>query len=271
MPLFQFAIGSCHTRSQIAERIGLNSERTKGDWLTGYTFQQGAFFIFCTVGSAGRTGHDYPNRFEGERLRWFGKTRSRLNQPQSRQVLSGDFEVYIFFRSNDRSPFEFAGLGSATTVEDGPPIRVLWSFVHDPAPRPADAPGEIRGLKFREGSMVQVTINAYERNPAARRACIDHFGYCCQICGFDFGKVWGDLGKDYIHVHHLKEISSIEEEYEVDPINDLIPVCPNCHAMLHRRKPAFSPEELHMHRSYPPETDISSNGISVKTSTILPD
>jgi 5-methylcytosine-specific restriction enzyme A len=238
MPLYQFTVGSRYTRSQVADRIELEAEKAKGDWLTGYTVQQGAFFIFCNVGAAGRTGHDYPNYFEGERLRWTGRTASRLDQPRSRQLLSGGHEVYVFFRSGDRDPFEFAGLGTAVEQEDGPPIRVLWSFENDAAPRPTDSPGEIRGETFREGAMAQVTVNAYERNPAARRACIDHYGCFCQVCGFNFEKVWGELGKDFIHVHHLKEISSVGQEYEVDPINDLIPVCPNCHAMLHRRRPA---------------------------------
>lgn len=244
MPLFQFTVGSRYTRAQIAGRIGLETEKAKGDWLTGYTFQQGAFFIFCNVGAAGRTGHDYPNRFEGERLRWSGKTGTYLNQPQARQLLSGDHEVYVFFRSGDRDAFEFAGIGTALEEEDGPPIRVLWSFDADPAPRPAESPGEIRGQKFREGAMMQVTVNAYERNPAARRACIEHYGCSCKVCGFNFEEEWGELGKDFIHVHHLKEISSVGEEYEVDPVNDLIPVCPNCHAMLHRRKPVGSVDEM---------------------------
>lgn len=247
MPLFPLlTIGTRYSRSQVAEIIDLEPGKRKGgDWSTGYSFQRGAWFIFCNVGTAGRTGHDYSNRFEGECLRWSGKTKSRLNQPQVRQLLSGDKDVYVFFRSGDRDAFEFAGLGTPTQIEDGPPIRVLWSFERDHAPRASDAPGEIRGQVFLEGAMVQITINAYERNPAARRACIEHYGCHCQICGFNFEEQWGDLGKDFIHVHHLKEISSIGEEYEIVPIKDLVPVCPNCHAIFHRRKPALSLEEVH--------------------------
>jgi len=39
-------------------------------------------------------------------------------------------------------------------------------------------------------------------------------------------------------------LEDIKDEYEVDPINDLRPVCPNCHAMLHRKKPPLTIEEL---------------------------
>ena len=95
-----------------------------------------------------------------------------------------------------------------------------------------------------EGATHQIWVNAYERNPAARRACIAHYGTGCIVCGFNFGQVFGELGEGYIHVHHLLDLASIGEEYEVDPIDDLRPVCPNCHAMLHREAPAMSIEKL---------------------------
>jgi 5-methylcytosine-specific restriction protein A len=95
-----------------------------------------------------------------------------------------------------------------------------------------------------EGSVRQVLVNAYERSSAARTACLAEYGYACSVCGFDFGNTYDSIGKDFIHVHHLKEIASIAEEYEVDPIQDLRPVCPNCHAMLHQRKPAYSIDHL---------------------------
>jgi predicted HNH restriction endonuclease len=95
-----------------------------------------------------------------------------------------------------------------------------------------------------EGAKKQITINAYERNPIARQKCLNHYGYNCSVCGFNFSERYGDIGKNFIHVHHLKEISQIGEEYEIDPIKELRPVCPNCHAMLHKRKPAYTIEEL---------------------------
>lgn len=65
------------------------------------------------------------------------------------------------------------------------------------------------------------------------------------MCDFDFEKVYGELGKDFIHVHHVNPISNREKEYKIDNIEyELIPVCPNCHAMLHRRKEVISIEEL---------------------------
>jgi HNH endonuclease len=99
---------------------------------------------------------------------------------------------------------------------------------------------------FREGVVRQVSVNAYERDPKARQKCIEYYGLDCSVCGFNFRKVFGQLGEGFIHVHHLRPISEIAAEYEVDPIKDLRPVCPNCHAMIHRRSPPLSIEEIKM-------------------------
>ncbi|MBD1910306.1 MULTISPECIES: HNH endonuclease [unclassified Leptolyngbya] len=97
---------------------------------------------------------------------------------------------------------------------------------------------------FREGAVKQVLVNTYERDPKARQRCIDHYGSSCVVCGFNFGKIFGPLGEGFIHIHHLRPIAEIGEEYEVDPVKDLRPVCPNCHAMIHHQSPALSIGEM---------------------------
>jgi 5-methylcytosine-specific restriction protein A len=97
---------------------------------------------------------------------------------------------------------------------------------------------------FYEGKTKIVTVNSFERNPIARKLCIKHYGSKCAVCGLEFEYFYGDIGEGFIHVHHLKEISSVGKEYKINPVEDLRPVCPNCHAMLHQKKPAFSIEEL---------------------------
>ncbi|HDR9251444.1 winged helix-turn-helix domain-containing protein [Burkholderia vietnamiensis] len=97
---------------------------------------------------------------------------------------------------------------------------------------------------FPEGGRYSITVNSYERNPDAREKCLVHYGYTCSVCKFDFEKRYGSRGKHFIHVHHLTPISSIQNNYEIDPIKDLRPVCPNCHAMLHRTNPPCSVEYL---------------------------
>lgn len=86
-----------------------------------------------------------------------------------------------------------------------------------------------------EGAKTTVEVNKYERSSVARQKCIDHHGCYCNVCEISFEKVYAEVGKGFIHVHHLIPLNEIGEKYNVDPINDLIPVCPNCHAMLHRK------------------------------------
>lgn len=98
--------------------------------------------------------------------------------------------------------------------------------------------------KYSEGKTRQVTVNSYERNQLARQECIEYYGLNCQVCNFNFKDKFGDLGQNFIHVHHIIDLSTIGKEYSVNPKTDLIPVCPNCHAMLHKQKPAYSIEAL---------------------------
>lgn len=98
--------------------------------------------------------------------------------------------------------------------------------------------------QYIEGTRKKITVNAYERNSKGRAACLAHYGYKCIVCDFDFRSVYGEIGQNYIHVHHLIPISKIKKEYILDPINDLVPVCPNCHAMIHKTEPALEAEAL---------------------------
>jgi len=101
--------------------------------------------------------------------------------------------------------------------------------------------------KFFEGKRYDVKLTKYERNPAARKKCIDHYGMSCVVCGLYFAQTYGEIGANFIHVHHLNPVAQKKSAYEVDPVKDLRPVCPNCHAMLHspsRNEPPLTIEEL---------------------------
>lgn len=95
-----------------------------------------------------------------------------------------------------------------------------------------------------EGASYTVQVSAFERNPVARQKCIAHYGSNCTVCGFNFGAAYGVSADGYAHVHHLKPLASIGEEYIIDPIKDLRPVCANCHAVIHLRQPPYSIEEM---------------------------
>ena len=103
---------------------------------------------------------------------------------------------------------------------------------------------ELLQIDFSEGTKKSSVVNRYERNREARNECIKHYGAVCCVCGFNFEKMYGEIGKGFIHVHHELDISLIGKEYKVDPIRDLKPVCPNCHAMLHQKRPAYTVDEL---------------------------
>ena len=97
---------------------------------------------------------------------------------------------------------------------------------------------------FREGKSKDIAQNRYEMNPEARKRCLTHYGFSCKVCNFNFENNFGEIGKGFIHVHHINQISEIGREYEIDPIKDLIPVCPNCHSMIHSKRPAFTIDEI---------------------------
>jgi len=105
-------------------------------------------------------------------------------------------------------------------------------------------PSEDRIGSGEEGGKVSVFVNKYERDPKNRSACIKIHGAICKVCGFDFAKRYGAIGDGFIHIHHLTPLSQTRRKHKTNPKDDLRPVCPNCHEMLHRRTPPFTIEEL---------------------------
>lgn len=107
-------------------------------------------------------------------------------------------------------------------------------------------PGEVTAPALLwERAVRQVTVNAYERNPRARALCIAHWGLDCAVCGFNFEARYGAAARGYIHVHHLRPLAAIGAAYVLDPVRDLVPVCPNCHAVIHlQREGVYSIDEV---------------------------
>lgn len=101
--------------------------------------------------------------------------------------------------------------------------------------------------KYIEGASRTIAVNAYERSRKARDACIRHYGAICVVCGFNFTDRYGAIGEGLIHVHHLIPLSEIQKQYKLDPVKDLRPVCPNCHAVIHSTQPALSIDQLRVH------------------------
>jgi len=103
-------------------------------------------------------------------------------------------------------------------------------------------PDEVLG--FPEGAISQVLVNKYERDPRNRQEAIAIHGKSCKACGFNFQEKYGTLGEEYIVVHHVVPVSQMGNGYRVDPAKDLVTLCANCHAMVHREDPPLSVEKL---------------------------
>ncbi|MCT4555634.1 MAG: HNH endonuclease [Pelagimonas sp.] len=113
------------------------------------------------------------------------------------------------------------------------------------------SPKDVKEPDKFEGAVTQVTTNRYERNPRLRNLCIEHHREkdgCvrCQVCKMRFEECYGEIGRDFIHVHHVAPLAEAKTESQIDPAEDLKPVCPNCHAMLHKapNNSAYSLENL---------------------------
>jgi putative restriction endonuclease len=133
--MMNFEIGEQYTRAQVQDALGVPEDRRGGDWATGYTTFNDQIYVFCTVGAAGRTGHDYPNRWEGDDLVWSAKSHSKIGQPLMQAITSGSTPVNIFHRSGDRASFTYAGVGTPVEVTPTTPVVVRWSFTSSPIRR----------------------------------------------------------------------------------------------------------------------------------------
>jgi len=90
----------------------------------------------------------------------------------------------------------------------------------------------------------EIYTNVYERNSIARQKCLDHHGYSCKVCGKQMEHIYGIVAKYIIEVHHIVPLSEIGKQYVIDPIKDLVPVCPDCHTIIHLKTSCYKIEEI---------------------------
>ena len=96
----------------------------------------------------------------------------------------------------------------------------------------------------KEGSVVERLVKQYERNPIYGEIVKALKGAICCVCDFRFEDRYGDHGKEFIEIHHVTPVSKMQNGYDFDPLRDLVPVCSNCHSIIHRRKTPFTIEEI---------------------------
>jgi 5-methylcytosine-specific restriction enzyme A len=97
---------------------------------------------------------------------------------------------------------------------------------------------------FAEGATQRIVVNRYERDRRNRAAALAIHGYVCKACDRDLNSVYGTAADGLVEIHHLTPVSKLGKDYLLDPATDLVPLCPNCHRVAHRRDPPFTVEEL---------------------------
>lgn len=253
----EFEKNTLYTREEIWQKYHPNFGRKPkgGNWDTGYTVEGEELLVFMNIGDAGRTGHDYANEYDPstEIVTWFGKTASHSNQPIFKELLGGSLKPHFFARWNSKNTkFKYLGSGKIIDFTDNyvhnkntKPIKIILQLrKNTPTIGPSGTLAEELEAVPSFAKKISVLVNKYERDAAKRLDCLNYFGYRCQICNFSFEEVYGELGEYFCHVHHIEPLSEVGGEHDIDPIKDLIPICPNCHGMLHRKNPALKPDEL---------------------------
>lgn len=260
-----FDTNSPYSREDVWKKYNLYSGRMPkgGNWFTGYTVEGSDLLAFLNIGTAGKTGHDFANSYDekSKQVIWFGKTASHSKQNTFKKLLTGDLKLHLFARWNTKDvKFIYLGVGQVVDYQDHYPvegnktaIRFTLSLENSLGYKincPTIGPEGILDLENQTtpqyANKVFVLVNKYERDPKKRRLCLEHFGARCKICGFSFTEKYGDIGEDFCHIHHIEPLSESGGEHDIDPLLDLIPVCANCHAMLHIKSPALKPDELRL-------------------------
>ena len=229
-----FETDRTYKRSEVWKFFGLNEKKTKGGaYATGYAWVDKNLIVFANINVAGRTGHDYQNVFDGNNFIWWSKTRRTESSPEIVRMLQPESNIYVFYRYDDKADWNHWGIADVVgkienkriqdkNGNDVSCVKIILKLKLNQLNTNFSNGDEI---SFIEGKSKQIFVNVYERNN-------------------DFGLKYPSIGNGFIHVHHLKMVSEINSEYKVNPISDLIPVCPNCHAMIHQRKIPYTISEM---------------------------
>lgn len=118
-------------------------------------------------------------------------------------------------------------------------VKIDWVLAPEDEPR-------------KEGDLKLSTTRKFERSRINRAICLRHHGFRCQGCGLLLQEIYGPLGANVIHVHHIVPVSKMGGSYVLDPKTDLIPLCPNCHNIVHRTEPPVSIGALREITTYDP-------------------
>ncbi len=105
-------------------------------------------------------------------------------------------------------------------------------------------PASVEGSVYWEGDRSRALHEQVERNSAARDACLRDQGARCIVCGLRVRERYAGLSREVVEVHHLRPLSDTIGPYQLNPATDLVPVCPNCHRVIHSQVPALEPGQV---------------------------
>lgn len=245
-------LGQGYTQPQLAEIWGYKSyDAIRRGIVT--PSGQNIIILFVTYEKVSYATQ-YKDEIQGNILYMMGQEKHGTDSRLMQNLQSIQDEIHLFYRDVHHTPFKYLGkcrLIAAKENIDGPSeFEFLLLNVGESEDSIFDVLANLPENETHdisealEGTKKVIQHIKYERNPLNRREAIRVHGSVCKICGFDFNATYGkDLANNYIEIHHLKPLS--EGEQSVNPVRDLIPVCSNCHRMLHRRRSGnVSPLEL---------------------------
>jgi 5-methylcytosine-specific restriction protein A len=154
--------------------------------------------------------------------------------------------IFSAARKNDlgEGPAKMDGFISILTLRQLRKRGPDWYATDGGEPTDTPLPKDVDPKRVPAGEWKTFTGNSYERSPEARATCLHYYGYRCQGCGYKMSELYGEVAERIIHVHHLKPVSKLPPGYEIDPINELVPLCPNCHTVVHARKQPLTIKQL---------------------------
>ena len=162
---------------------------------------------------------------------WRFKFQHRVKASESRITHTTSYIRQYLIRAGDTiSICEPPSEGAPYTISFAPEDVVPW--------REGEEDIEVG----EEGSAKRILVNRYERDPKNRQSAIKQHGIRCFGCRMEMAEVYGEIAKGYIHIHHVKPISAMQAARP--NINDLVPLCPNCHAVVHLEKPPMPINKL---------------------------
>lgn len=245
----QIIIGQEYTRPQLADIWGYRSYEaiSRG----AVTPRKTPFIILFITREKQSFLTQYEDRLENGILEIEGETNHAADDRMIDAATTGD-EIHLLYRERHHMPFTYYGRISLIAHVVNTDRPSLFRF-RVPSEHPDDnletelithgQPNE-EFIPDLEGRRIIRQHVFYERSPRNRRRALEIHGNKCKVCGFDFDDFYGaEHARGFIEIHHIKSIT--ETEGRIDPENDLIPLCSNCHSMAHRNKgKIFSPEEL---------------------------